>query len=157
MNRLLGTRGLARTSSTPGRTQSVNFYRVNEAFHFVDLPGYGHASAPARIRETWGPMVDGFLERHRERIVSAILLIDARHTATKLDGVMRQWLEHNRIRYLVVATKSDKLSGNTRATAKRAIERDLAGSELAEGPIMTSSQTGLGIKEIWKHLDRALA
>lgn len=157
MNRLLGVRGLARTSSTPGRTQSVNFYRINEAFHFVDLPGYGYASAPRAVRESWAPMVESFLERYRERVAAAILLIDARHVATKLDRVMRQWLEHNRIRYLVAATKSDKLSGNTRATAKRALERDLAGSELATGPIMTSAETGLGIREIWKHLDGALS
>jgi GTP-binding protein len=102
-------------------------------------------------------MVESFLERYRERVAAAILLIDARHVATKLDRVMRQWLEHNRIRYLVAATKSDKLSGNTRATAKRALERDLAGSELATGPIMTSAETGLGIREIWKHLDGALS
>ena len=157
INRLLGVRGLARTSAKPGRTQSVNFYRVNETFHFVDLPGYGHSGAPQRVRESWGPMVEGFLERHRERVVLAMLLIDARHGATELDGVMREWLEQTGIRYLVAATKSDKLSGNTRATARRDLERDLDGSTLAAGPVMTSARTGLGIREIWKHLDRALA
>lgn len=156
INRLLGVRDLARTSSRPGRTQSVNFYRVNEAFHFVDLPGYGHAGVPGSVRETWAPMVEGFLERWLTRVALAILLVDARHGATRLDGVMRQWLEGNGVRYLVAATKSDKLSGVSRTTARRGLEQELAGSKLAMGPILTSAKTGLGIREMWRHLDTAL-
>jgi len=156
INRLLGVRGLARISSRPGRTQSVNFYRVNEAFHFVDLPGYGHASVPGRVRQGWAPMVEGFLERSRERVALAILLVDARHGATPLDRIMRDWLESSGVRYLVAATKSDKLSGSSRAEARRALERELAGSTLSEGAVLTSARTGLGIREIWRHLDGAL-
>ena len=156
INRLLGVRGLARISSRPGRTQSVNFYRVNEAFHFVDLPGYGHASVPGRVREAWAPMVEGFLERSRGRVTLAILLVDARHGTTPLDRIMRDWLESNGVRYVVAATKSDKLSGNSRTETRRALERELAGSKLAEGAVLTSARTGLGIREIWRHLDSAL-
>jgi len=156
INRLLGVRGLARTSSTPGRTQSVNFYRINERFHFVDLPGYGHANAPRSVRESWASMVEGFLERCRDRVALAILLVDARHGATKLDRVMHEWLEAQEIPYLVAATKSDKLSGNGRASARRALVRDLSGDSLVVPPILTSALTGLGVRQIWRHLDRAL-
>lgn len=156
INRLLGVRSLARTSSRPGRTQSVNFYRVNDVFHFVDLPGYGYAGVPGRVRKGWAPMVEGFLERSRERVAIAILLVDARHGATRLDRIMRQWLESNGVRYLVAATKSDKLSGNLRVAARRGLEQELGGSTLAYGAVLTSAHTGLGIREIWKHLDSAL-
>jgi GTP-binding protein len=156
INRLLGVRGLARTSSSPGRTQSVNFYRINERFHFVDLPGYGHANAPRQVRESWKTMVEGFLERCRDRVALAILLVDARHGATELDRVMQEWLEAEEIPYLVTATKSDKLSGNGRASARRSLENELTGNSLAARPILTSARTGLGIREIWRHLDGVL-
>ena len=156
INKLLGVRGLARTSSTPGRTQSVNFYRINGKFHFVDLPGYGHANAPRHVRESWKTMVEGFLERCRDRVALAILLVDARHGATELDRVMQEWLEAEEIPYLVTATKSDKLSGNGRASARRGLERELGGDSLAAPPILTSARTGLGIREIWRHLDGVL-
>jgi GTP-binding protein len=156
INRLLGARGLARTSSQPGRTQSVNFYRVNERFNFVDLPGYGYAKVPAAVRRNWGPMVEGFLERRRERIALALLVVDARHEARELDRTMRDWLEAKRIPFLVAATKADKLSGNGRARAARAIGEGLAGSAVGP-PVLVSAQTGLGERAVWRHLDRALA
>jgi GTP-binding protein len=156
INRLLGVQGLARTSSTPGRTQSVNFYRINERFHFVDLPGYGHAKAPPHVRESWKTMVEGFLARCRERVALAVLLVDARHGATGLDRVMQEWLEATEIPYLVTATKADKLSGNGRAAARRGLEQELTGDSLAAPPILTSARTGLGIREIWRHLDGVL-
>ena len=122
INAMLGTRKLARTSSTPGRTQSVNFYRVNESFRFVDLPGYGYAKVPESVRKTWGPMIEGALERRRERIVLAVHVVDARHEPTRLDQVMQEWLEAKKIPSVVAATKADKLSGNARAR----VSRDLA-------------------------------
>jgi len=156
INRLLGVRKLARTSSTPGRTQSVNFYRVNEALNFVDLPGYGYARVPESVRQSWGPMVEGFLERRRERIALATLVVDARNEPTRLDGTMRDWLEAKGIPYLVAATKADKLSGNGRARAARAMREGLGGRAVA-GPVLVSSETGFGAKETWKILDRELA
>jgi len=134
----------------------VNFYRVNEKFHFIDLPGYGHAKAPRSVRESWAAMVEGFLERCRDRVALAILLVDARHGATELDRVMQAWLEDQEIPYLVTATKSDKLSGNGRAAARRKLESDMSGASLAAPPILTSAETGLGIREIWRRLDGAL-
>ena len=157
INRLLGVRSMARTSTQPGRTQSVNFYQVNESFHFVDLPGYGYAKVPEKVRRSWGPMAEGFLDRRANRIALAILLVDARRETNDLDHLMLGWLEDREIPYVVVATKSDKLSGNARAAAAQQLREELGGSSLGVGPIPVSARTGLGIREIWRHLDRALS
>jgi len=156
INRLLGTKGLARTSSQPGRTQSINFYRINDALFFVDLPGYGYAKVPESVRRAWGPMVEGFLEHRRERIAAALLIVDARREPTELDRVMKEWLEARSIPYLVAATKTDTLSGNGRARAQRALLKAYGKAQLAEGPVMTSAKTGAGVREIWKCLDTEL-
>ena len=156
INVMLGTKKLARTSSTPGRTQSVNFYRINESFRFVDLPGYGYAKVPESERKTWGPMIEGALERRRERIVLAIHVVDARHEPTRLDQVMQEWLEAKEIPSVVAATKADKLSGNARARASRDLAERFAKGQLVP-PLLVSSQTTMGIKELWKIVDRALS
>ena len=156
INGLLGEKGLARTSSQPGRTQSVNFYRVNEACHFVDLPGYGYAKVPESVRQNWRPMVESYLKRRQERIALAMLVVDSRHAASPLDLTMRDWLENEQIDYLIVATKADKLSGNGREKAKRTLAKQLNGAPLTE-PILYSAKTGLGTKPVWRYLDQALA
>ncbi len=156
INRLLGVKGLARISSRPGRTQSVNFYRINDSFHFVDLPGYGYAEVPERVRRQWKPMVEGFLARRRERIAAAILVVDARHGATPLDGVMREWLEEARVPYLVAGTKSDRISGNEREAVLRQLREVLGARPGGDAPILVSARTGDGVREIWARLDRAL-
>jgi GTP-binding protein len=154
INKLLGVRGLAQTSSRPGRTRSVNFYRINEWFQFIDLPGYGYAKVPKAEQEKWGPMVEGFLTRRAGSIGLALLIVDARHEPRALDRTMRDWLEHNEIRYIVTATKADKLSGNARTRTMRALRQEF---EREDRPtILVSSQTGLGIPEVWKRLDRVL-
>ncbi len=156
INMLLGERKLAKTSSTPGRTQSVNYYRVNELYWFIDLPGYGYARVPAAVRNAWGPMIEGFLGRKKGEIALAVVLVDARHDPTPLDRTMAEWLDGAQVRYLVVATKMDKLSGNGRTKAvkiMREVFRDGAG--LVE-VIPASSVNKSGRKEIWKHMDEAM-
>jgi GTP-binding protein len=155
INRLLDVKGLARTSSRPGRTQSVNFYLVNQAFYFVDLPGYGYARVPEAVRRKWQPMIESYLERHVEQIELAIMAVDARHRPSKLDLTMRDWLEDKGIDHLVVATKSDKLSGNGRQQARRTILREMGNSSVAE-PILFSAETGAGGRQVWRYLDQAL-
>ena len=156
MNALLGKKGLARTSSTPGRTQSVNFFRVNDRYWFVDLPGYGYARAPVAVRKAWGPMVEGALRRRAGRVAAAILLLDARRKPAELDRTMRDWLEANAIPWIAVATKSDKLSGNGRTSARREIDGALTGACRICPPILTSVTTGMGLRELWQRLDEAL-
>lgn len=159
INRLVGAKGLARTSSRPGRTQSVNFYRINEAYHFVDLPGYGYAAAPEKVRRSFGPMVEGFLARWEGEIALAILLVDAEVGPTELDRIMEEWLRARRMRCLVAATKADKLSGNARDTQLRTLRAWLGadGSKRGHDALLVSARTGFGIRDLWKHLDRALA
>ena len=156
INGLLGVQGLARTSSTPGRTQTVNFYRVNATHYFVDLPGYGYARAPREVRDLWGPMVEGFLERRRSAIALAIVLIDARHEPAELDRVMLDWLVSRDLPTIVVGVKSDKLSGRAVA-AERALRLALPTAPDGVAPFLVSAKTGLGLKELWRHVDGALA
>jgi GTP-binding protein len=156
INGLLGVKGLARTSSTPGRTQTVNFYRVNRRHFFVDLPGYGYARAPKRIRERWGPMVEGFLERRKAVIALAVVLVDARHEPSDLDRTMLTWLVDRDIPRIVVGVKADKLSGNDRSKADRSLRRTLETAQDGVAPFLASSVTGLGMKELWRHVDEAL-
>jgi GTP-binding protein len=157
INRLLGVKGLARTSNTPGRTQTVNFYRVNASHFFVDLPGYGYARAPKSVREQWGPMVEGFLGRRREDIALAIVLVDVRHAPSELDATMLQWLVEQDIPRIVVGVKADKLSGNERPGAERALRAAFPTASGGTAPFVVSAVSGLGIKELWREVDAALA
>ncbi|HEY6227099.1 MAG TPA: ribosome biogenesis GTP-binding protein YihA/YsxC [Verrucomicrobiae bacterium] len=111
INSLLGVRGLARTSSTPGRTQSLNFYTINGQFRFVDLPGYGYARAPKAIKAEWSQAAEDYLSR-REQLALSIHIVDSRHQPSHQDLQLNEWLRHHRKRHLIVATKSDKLSQN---------------------------------------------
>src|ERR687889_1092052 len=111
INSLLNVKGLARTSSTPGRTQALNFFLINRRFHFVDLPGYGYARVPRDVRESWGQLVTGYLAK-REPLVLSIQIVDSRHEPTSLDLQLREWLLAEGKPFLTVATKSDKLSQN---------------------------------------------
>jgi GTP-binding protein len=121
LNALTNSQGLARTSSTPGRTQLINFFLVDGQTYYVDLPGYGYARAPKGIRDTWGEMIEGYL-RNREQLKLAILLVDSRIPPTDSDRTMKEWLDHFGIPNLVVLTKSDKISRNelTKALKKGA-------------------------------------
>jgi len=139
INSLLGVRGLARTSSTPGRTQSLNFFLINERFRFVDLPGYGYARAPKRIKAEWNAAATNYLAK-RAPLVLSIHIVDSRHEPTKQDLQLHAWLEHNRKPYLIVATKSDKLSNNE---LRKSIDR--AARALRSGRVVAySAMTGRG-------------
>src|SRR5829696_5292882 len=111
INSLLSVRGLARTSSTPGRTQSLNFFVVNNDFKFVDFPGFGYARVPREIKSSWGEMATSYLAKRRQLVLS-IHIVDSRHEPTKQDLQLHEWLEESSKPQLVVATKSDKLSNN---------------------------------------------
>jgi GTP-binding protein len=111
INSLLGVRGLARTSSTPGRTQSLNFYLINRRFRLVDLPGYGYARAPKALKAEWSEAAESYLAK-REQLVLSIHIVDSRHEPSKQDLQLHEWLVHHQRPHLIVATKSDKLSNN---------------------------------------------
>ena len=152
INSLLGVRGLARTSSTPGRTQSINFFLINKRFRFVDLPGYGYARVPRGIRSGWGEMVTSYLAK-RTSLVLSIHIVDSRHEPTKLDLQLHEWFEHQAKPRLIVATKSDKLSKNE---LRQSIQ--LARRAFKEDRVVTySAKTGNGRDEIWRTIEAALA
>lgn len=109
INTLLRRRGLARTSSTPGRTQQINFFEVNCKFLFVDLPGYGYARVPQTVQATWMQLIQSYLEG-REPLVQVLLIVDSRLGPTPLDLEMLEWLQVKRLPYSVISTKADKLS-----------------------------------------------
>ena len=120
LNSLLNRKGLARTSNTPGRTQSINYFLINDDFYFVDLPGYGYAKVSKSMRSDWGEMAEEYLSQ-REQLVLCIQLIDSRHDPTKLDLQLNEWLNFHQKPHLIVATKADKLSKNQLAKQLKAI------------------------------------
>ena len=152
LNSLLSIRGLARTSATPGRTQSLNFFLVNRRFRFVDLPGFGYARVPKAIKSSWGEMVSGYLAK-REQLVLSIHIVDSRHEPTTLDLQLHEWLVHSAKPRLIVATKSDKLSNNE---LKESLGR--VKSVFSEDRVVAfSAKTGRGGNEVWRAIEGALA
>lgn len=151
INSLLKVHGLARTSSTPGRTQSLNFFLINNQFSFVDLPGFGYARVPKIIKSTWGEMVTTYLA-NRSQLMLSIHIVDSRHEPTKLDLQLHEWLMHSAKPRLIVATKSDKLSNNE---LRQSIGRmkSVFGDE---GVIAYSARTGRGRDEVWRAIENAL-
>jgi len=151
INSLLQRKGLARTSNTPGRTQSINFFLINESFYFVDLPGYGYARVSKQMRGDWGKMAEEYLSERRELALS-IQLIDSRHEPSELDRQLNEWLHYHEKNHLVAATKSDKLSANKLNQSMREIKNILPES----GIITYSSQTGKGKDALWGEISQAI-
>ena len=147
INSLLQRKGLARTSNTPGRTQSINYFLINERFYFVDLPGYGYARVSKQTRQDWGKMAGEYLEK-RSELVLLIHLVDSRHLPTELDRQLHDWLIFNQKNHLVVATKSDKLSANKLGKSLQEIEKTLPGS----GILAYSAVSGKGRDALWQKI-----
>lgn len=137
-------RGLARTSNTPGRTQSINFFLINDSFYFTDLPGYGFAKVAKSMRVEWGDMARQYLEE-REQLRLCVQLIDSRHPPTRLDLQLNEWIEHNQKARVIVATKSDKLSNNELERSKKQIEILIPNARI----IAYSATMGRGRDEVW--------
>lgn len=152
INSLLSVRGLARTSSTPGRTQSLNFFLINRRFRFVDLPGFGYARVPKAIKASWGEMVSSYLAK-REQLVLSIHIVDSRHEPTKQDLQLHEWLEHSNKSRLIVATKSDKLSNNE---LRKNLEH-ISGVLKVDSVLAYSAKTGKGREQLWRAIKSAIA
>lgn len=142
INAVLNRKGIARVSQTPGKTQAVQFYLVNEKFYVVDLPGYGYAKAPKSITATWGELVRGYLES-AEALKLIFLLLDVRRTPGEHDLQMHEWARSLSIDERIVLTKSDKLSNNQLTTAKREIARELTIDDAAMIPTSVVSKKGI--------------
>lgn len=151
LNSLLSRKGLARTSNTPGRTQSINYFLVNDSFYFVDLPGYGYAKVSKSMRADWGTMAREYLT-DRAELALFIQLVDVRHEPTELDRQLNDWLVVNKKTHLVVATKSDKLSSNQLQKQLAIVKRELTDSKI----LAYSSSSGKGRDIVWSEIGLAL-
>ncbi len=151
INSLLLRKGLARTSNTPGRTQSINFFLINDSLYFADLPGYGYARVSKTMRADWGKMAEEYLS-DRQELALCIQLIDSRHAPTSLDIQLNEWLKHNEKPFIVVATKADKSSKTELAKSLK-----LAKATLTDSRILAYSATKtLGRDEVWGEIMRAI-
>lgn len=151
LNSLLERKKLARTSNTPGRTQSINFFLVNDSFYFVDLPGYGYAKVSKSLRADWGTMARDYLS-DREELVLSIQLVDSRHDPSELDMQLNEWLNYYEKPHIVIATKIDKISNNDLTKQLKKIRQLMPQSEIYP----YSSNTGKGKDAIWTQIMRSL-
>ena len=151
INSLLNRKSYARTSSQPGKTQTINFYNVNEMLYFVDLPGYGYAKVSKEVVAKWGRMIDNYLENSKVlRLV--FLLVDIRHTPNKNDIQMYDWCVHYGFNPVIVATKEDKVKRSQKAKLVKEIKEALC---VVEGtPVIPFSAVSKnGREEIWEYID----
>ncbi len=151
LNSLVKRKAMAKVSGTPGKTQRLNYFIVNGAFHLVDLPGYGHAKASGSARNEWGRMMQSYL-RTRRQLVGVIQLVDCRHAPSKEDREMVQWLRDEQMPFILVANKLDELGKSKHASALRALAREL--DLPPEQPVLGySNKTGEGRGALWAWAD----
>ena len=147
INQLLRRRNLARTSRTPGKTQEVNFFLVNNRFHVVDLPGLGYAKVSKKQRAYWQKLIGSYMkERSQLRVV--FQLIDSRHPPTELDREVMMLMPESDAEHVILLTKGDKLSGNSRSKAVEGVRKVLAGLGQEKPIVLTSAKDGRGRDEI---------
>ncbi|HXB69451.1 MAG TPA: ribosome biogenesis GTP-binding protein YihA/YsxC [Candidatus Acidoferrales bacterium] len=149
INALLGQKGLAFTSNTPGRTQTINFYRIDGRYYFVDLPGYGYARVPAHFAAEWKKLIEEYLQ-NRETLTLSCLILDSRRGWMDKDLDLKQWLEHHGRPYLVIATKTDKLNQSEEERGLRAIRKQ------GVQPLPFSALSGRGVREIWQAIAKTI-
>ncbi|HDQ04952.1 MAG TPA: YihA family ribosome biogenesis GTP-binding protein [Deltaproteobacteria bacterium] len=150
INALVERKNLAKTSNTPGRTQLINFFMINDKISFVDLPGYGFAKVARSVKKNWGEMVEVYLSQ-RPNLAMVVLILDIRRVPNEDDLSLRDWLDNYRIPYLYVLTKSDKLSNNQCVKQRRIIESVLSIGD-AEKFLLFSAKTGRGKDVLWQVL-----
>ncbi len=141
MNRLMGRKGMVKVSSTPGKTQGLNFFLIDDACYFVDLPGYGFARVSKGMQASWQGLITGYLE-NRQSLCCVVVIVDIRHAPKEQDTQLLTWLRQKGIPFLPVYTKLDKLSGNQRV--KNAAILDAGHGLSASQRVLFSSKTGQG-------------
>lgn len=153
INSLVNRKRLVKTSTTPGRTQLVNFFAVNQAVGFVDLPGYGYARVPVSIKKTWGPMIETYL-KGRENLKGVVLLMDIRRVPQQEEKTFIDWLSHYNIPPVLVLTKADKLSKSKQAQ-QRVVIAEALGVDV-NGLIPFSAKTRMGRTVVWEAIEGLL-
>lgn len=154
INKFLGRRNLARTGNTPGKTQTLNFYRVNDEWFWVDLPGYGYAKVAKQVKSQWGKMMDVYLTK-RTTLRAVIQIVDIRHAPSKEDREMLDWLRIRGIPTLIVATKADKIARGQWEKHLKIIAKEL---EIPDWQmiLLFSAETGLGVDELHQSIEEIL-
>jgi ribosome biogenesis GTP-binding protein YsxC/EngB len=154
INRLVNRKDLARTSSKPGKTRTLNFYLINEQFFFVDVPGYGFARVSMAEREKWGTMIESYL-LGRPQLKGVLLIVDLRHPPTEDDRMMYDFLRHYAIPAVVVATKADKISRGRWQNHLKTVKDQLK-VDPKDPVILFSAETGVGTEEVWREIERLI-
>ncbi|MGL6173355.1 MAG: ribosome biogenesis GTP-binding protein YihA/YsxC [Cellulosilyticaceae bacterium] len=151
LNSLVNRKALARTSSQPGKTQTINFFNIQDKLRFVDLPGYGYAKVSKDQRNSWGKLIEGYLSE-RDNLKQVVLLVDIRHEVSANDKMMYDWISYYHHNVVVVATKLDKIK---RSQVQKHMAILKKGLQLREGDrlVAFSSTTKQGKDEIWEILD----
>jgi GTP-binding protein len=149
INTLVRRKHLVKTSNTPGRTQHINFFRVNEELMLVDLPGYGYAKVPAAVRKQWRPMIEAYLSG-RPVLRGLVLILDIRRTPGPEEISFLQWLKEQGVPAQLVVTKADKLSKSRQTLRKKAVAEALAAAP--ETLILFSAKTALGRDALWREI-----
>ena len=147
INTLVNRKHLVKTSATPGRTQLINFFNINDSIGFVDLPGYGYAKVPVSVRKKWGPMIETFLSK-RESLRGIVVIMDIRRTPATEESDLLHWLEHYNIARILVITKADKLSKNKQIKQVNHIIQTLGVAR--DDVILFSAKTRLGKDAVWE-------
>lgn len=153
INGLLNRKKLAKTSSTPGKTQTINFYNINDMLYFVDLPGYGFAKASEEIKAKWGKMIENYLT-NSDKLKAIFLLIDIRHDPTKNDILMYEYIIKNGFTPIIIATKLDKINRSQIQKHIKNIKNKLGNKDLIVLPF--SSISKIGRDEIWSLIETML-
>ena len=154
INAMIGRKALARTSSQPGKTRTINFYDVEDVLYYVDLPGYGYAKAPKTEIERWGKMIEEYLN-NRETLKGIVMLVDIRHDPGENDKIMYNWLKHYNYDIIVVATKMDKIKRSQIQKPLSAIKKGL-NLEPGDRLIPFSGETKAGVDELWEVLENLI-
>ena len=154
INGLMNRKSYARTSSQPGKTQTINFYNINEQLYFIDLPGYGYAKVSMELRAKWGKMIERYLKKS-EQLKLIFLLVDIRHEPSEKDKDMYEWIVHNGFQPIVIATKLDKINRSQIAKQTKLIKISLKMPK--EGILIPfSAETKQGRDEIWSKIEEML-
>ncbi|MEA3414907.1 MAG: ribosome biogenesis GTP-binding protein YihA/YsxC [Thermodesulfobacteriota bacterium] len=153
INTLLNRKRLVKTSSTPGRTQLINFFLINSAFCFVDLPGYGYARVPASVQKKWGPMIETYL-LIRDTLKGVVLIMDIRRTPGIEELELIAWFSHFEIPSILVLTKTDKLSKTKQIKQKIIIAETFNVNK--DNLILFSARTGRGKKDVWDAVEKLM-
>ncbi len=156
INKLCGKRNLAFISSTPGKTQALNYFLINESFYIVDLPGYGYARVPEHVKAGWSKLIENYLS-NREQIKLVLHIVDARHEPTELDKMMAGWLDYFKIPYIIVITKIDKIARSKISRQVEIIKNSFGKLKYCQDFITFSAITGVGKNELLSAIEKYIA